>query len=196
MSPAHTSLRKTRIDMTQGTLVLHVTAAALKSTCGLQWGHARCKEMTHGCGGCRLIQPMLDELKALTAAHVDHNAAINNLACRKELTRECGARRLIQPMLDELKALTAARAGHNAAMNVGAGVLGSRILQILEVTAAVVVPPPPKKSIFSRAVSSPPPPPPPPNQPHSASRGLCTANGMLTVVVLHWTMAGRCSLLS
>ena len=56
-------------------------------------------------------------------------------------------------MLDELKALTAARAGHNAAMNVGAGVLGSRILQILEVTAAVVVPPPPKKSIFSRAVS-------------------------------------------
>ena len=73
--------------------------------------------------------------------------------CRKISTDVCCACRLIQPMLDELKALTAARAGHNAAMNVGAGVLGSRILQILEVTSAVVIPPPPKKSIFSRAVS-------------------------------------------
>ena len=113
MSPAHTSLRKIRIDMIQGTLVLHVTAAALESACGRQWGACWREELTHECGGCRLIQPMLDELKALTAA----------------------------------------RAGHNAAMNVGAGVLGSRILQILEVTSAVVVPPPPKKSIFSRAVS-------------------------------------------
>ena len=105
--------------------------------------------------------------------------------CRKELTHECGACRLIQPMLDELKALTAARAGHNAAMNVGAGVLGSRILQILEVTSAVVVPPPPKKSIFSRAVSS-------PNLAHSAS-------GTFAWPTVRWlcdrfskTMAGRC----
>lgn len=50
------------------------------------------------------------------------------------------ARRLIQPMLDELRTLTAARSGHNATMNVGAGVLGSRILQILEVMSAVVTP--------------------------------------------------------
>ena len=77
------------------------------------------------------------------------------LACRKVLTDDLGACSLIQPMLDELKALTAARAGHTAAMNVGAGVLGSRILQILEVTSAVVVPPPPRKNIFSRAVSPP-----------------------------------------
>ncbi len=54
--------------------------------------------------------------------------------------------RLIQPMLHELEALTAARSGHNATMNVGAGVLGSRILQILEVMASIVVPPPPKKN--------------------------------------------------
>ena len=49
-------------------------------------------------------------------------------------------------MLHELEALTAARSGHNATMNVGAGVLGSRILQILEVMASIVVPPPPKKN--------------------------------------------------
>ena len=48
-------------------------------------------------------------------------------------------------MLHELEALTAARSGHNATMNVGAGVLGSRILQILEVMASIVVPPLPKK---------------------------------------------------
>ena len=37
MSPAHTSRRKTPQYMIQVTLVLHVTAAALKSTCCRQW---------------------------------------------------------------------------------------------------------------------------------------------------------------
>lgn len=52
-------------------------------------------------------------------------------------------------MLAELQALTAARSGHSATMNVGAGVLGSRILQILEVIASIVVPPPPKMTPYS-----------------------------------------------
>lgn len=56
--------------------------------------------------------------------------------------------RLIQPMLHELQTLTAAKSGHNATMNVGAGVLGSRILQILEVISSVVVPTPPKKNPY------------------------------------------------
>ena len=52
-------------------------------------------------------------------------------------------------MLHELQALTAARSGNNATMNVGAGVLGSRILQILEVISSIVVPPPPKRTPYS-----------------------------------------------
>ena len=52
-------------------------------------------------------------------------------------------------MLHELQSLTAAKEGHSTAMNVGAGVLGSRILQILEVTSAIVIPPPPKRTPYS-----------------------------------------------
>ena len=67
-------------------------------------------------------------------------------ACTLTMLRCC---RLIQPMLHELQSLTAAKEGHSTAMNVGAGVLGSRILQILEVTSAIVIPPPPKRTPYS-----------------------------------------------
>jgi hypothetical protein len=55
-------------------------------------------------------------------------------------------------MLHELQSLTAAKEDHSTAMNVGAGVLGSRILQILEVTSAIVIPPPPKRAPYSVSI--------------------------------------------